>query len=609
VRRPWGAALTALAGVAATALLAALAGLLAQPAPSRAQPAPSRASGSGAAPAMPPIRHVFVIVLENESESTTFAPDSKAPYLARTLRSQGAFLENYYATGHVSNDNYIAMTSGQPPNAENQSDCQYFEDFPTTATGPYGAQEGVGCVYPADIQNIATQLDAAGLTWRDYDQDMGADPSREAAVCAHPGIDQRDNTQSATAGDEYATRHNPFVYYHSIIDDTALCDSHVVNLDYLPHDLASAAETPSYSYIVPDLCDDGHDSPCANGQPGGLTSANQFLEKWVPMITSSPAFRQQNGLLIITFDEASTSDPSSCCGEIPGPGSPKPGITGPGGGKVGAVLLSPCIAPGTVSTQAYNHYAMLRSVEDIFGLAHLGYAQLPGERSFGSDVFTRRCTPSRAPPPSVRLRAPPIASTASNTPHRVPVSWSSPARGARFELQLRRTSGRRPGGWRTLLRAGSRHAERLSLAAGQTYLIRVRASSGAGSPGRWSAAVIVVPSGARAPGARLRGRWRYAGVRDAWESHALIGSRAGSSYRLRYRGGRLEIIASRWPQGGRAIVSFDGRRTGIDLRSAPPHARQLVYRSPPVRDGWHTLVITVRSGVVPVEGLAIADRR
>ena len=46
-----------------------------------------------------------------------------------------------------------------------------------------------------------------------------------------------DNTQKATATDEYATRHDPFVYFHSIIDDTTLCDTHVVNLDLLPQDL------------------------------------------------------------------------------------------------------------------------------------------------------------------------------------------------------------------------------------------------------------------------------------------------------------------------------------------------------------------------------------
>jgi hypothetical protein len=331
------------------------------------------------------IRHVFIIVLENESASTTFAPGSPAPYLSHTLKAQGAYLPHYYGTGHESNDNYIAMISGQAPNALNQADCVIFSDFLPGTIGAYGQAEGVGCVYPPAVQTIANQLTADGLTWRDYNESMGADPTREAAECGHPGVGMVDNTQSATSTDQYASRHDPFVYFHSIVDDTTLCDTHVVNLDLLPHDLATAANTPNYVFITPGLCDDGHDASC------GLARADAFLRRWVPRITGSPAFRQQNGLLIITFDEAATSDTSACCGEIAGPGSPLPGILGPGGGDTGAVQLSPCIAPGTVSDRPYNHYAMLRTVEDIFGLPHLGYAALPGERSFGSDVFTRAC--------------------------------------------------------------------------------------------------------------------------------------------------------------------------------------------------------------------------
>jgi hypothetical protein len=107
------------------------------------------------------------------------------------------------------------------------------------------------------------------------------------------------------------------------------------------------------------------------------------------MITSSPAFRA-NGLLIITFDEAIDLDATACCHEPTGPNTAKPGFNGPGGGRIGAVLLSPFIAPGTVSDVPYNHYSMLRSVEDIFELPHLGYAGMHGLRPFGKDVYTRR---------------------------------------------------------------------------------------------------------------------------------------------------------------------------------------------------------------------------
>ena len=350
---------------------------------------------TAAAPAaLPPIYHVYEIVLENESASTTFGPASPAPYLSKTLRAEGAYLPNYYGVGHESNDNYIAMISGQAPNAETQSDCQTYGDFPVNATGSFGQAQGAGCLYPSSVPTIASQFGSAGLTWRDYNESMGADPARESAVCGHPGVGSRDNTQSATTTDGYAARHDPFVYFHSIIDDTALCDTHVVNLDALPQDLANP-DAPNYAFVTPDLCDDGHDASCAGGRPGGLAAADSFLRTWVPRITGSPGFRRGGGLLIITFDEAATSDTRACCGEIPGPGSPLPGINGPGGGDVGAVLLSPYIAPGTVSMQPYNHYSMLRSVEDLFRLGHIGYAALPGGRSLGSDVFA--CAPSAVP--------------------------------------------------------------------------------------------------------------------------------------------------------------------------------------------------------------------
>jgi hypothetical protein len=198
------------------------------------------------------------------------------------------------------------------------------------------------------------------------------------------------------------------------------------------------------------------------------------------MITSSPAFRGENGLLIVTFDEASMSDTSSCCGEIAGPNSPLPGITGPGGGDVGAVLLSPCIAPGTVSDQPYNHYTMLRSVEDLFGLPHLGYAQLPGETSFGSDIFTRSC-PLIAP--IARVRSPARVSSAVGRP-RIPVRWSAQDPGgsgiAGFTVEVRDDAG----GWHTLPSGGTSltyHGR-----DGQTYRFRVRATDNAGVTSAWA---------------------------------------------------------------------------------------------------------------------------
>ncbi|MEP7098748.1 MAG: alkaline phosphatase family protein [Dokdonella sp.] len=326
---------------------------------------------------MPHVGHVFIIVLENQPFDTTFGAQSPAPYLAHELTAQGALLRQYFGIGHLSLDNYIALISGQAPNSATQADCGVFSEFVPSqvALDADGQLRGTGCVYPTSVKTLADQLEAAGLDWKGYMEDMGKDPAREAAACGHAAIGTQDVTNRATPKDQYADKHNPFVYFHSIIDDPPRCERHVVNLVGLTHDLQRVATTPNYAFITPSLCHDGHDAPCKNGEPGGLLSADAFLRDWVPRILNSPAFKQ-DGLLAITFDEG-MHDSTACCGERGLTDGPAPGLDGPGGGRIGAVLIGPSIKPGTVSDQPYNHYALLRWTEDNFGLRHLGYAAAP----------------------------------------------------------------------------------------------------------------------------------------------------------------------------------------------------------------------------------------
>lgn len=395
------------------------------------------------------IGHVFVIVLENEGFNNTFGPNSLAPFLSQTLPSQGVMLNQYYGTGHVSLDNYIAMVSGQSATLQTRVDCTIYQDLTLTGITPDGQAAGTGCVYPAQIKTVADQLKARGKTWRGYMEDMGKNPAREQAACGQPlitvngvtqvALNKVDGTQSAEAfpgGDQYAARHNPFVYFHSLID-SGECARHVVNFNQLAQDLLHESTTANFSFITPNLCHDGHDgngttTKCKNTvEPGGLVSADAFLKSVVPMIMNSPAYRE-DGLIIITFDEADipfdtaagnaiTADGVSCCGQQPGPNlgplvaggqplhtgfenvDPTTGALlapsfflntkGYGGDRTGAVLLSPFLKPGTVSNVPYNHYSMLKTIEDIFGLDHLGYAAQPGLQGFfgcaNSDISVR----------------------------------------------------------------------------------------------------------------------------------------------------------------------------------------------------------------------------
>ncbi|WP_240980081.1 alkaline phosphatase family protein [Ramlibacter agri] len=431
------------------------------------------------------VRHVFVITLENknyeESFGTTAAASNQDPYL-KSLATQGAMLNNYYGTGHVSLDNYVAMMSGQPSTVDTETDCfGIWSDIVDAGNDSANAKvlragtdanghAGGGCVYPARVKTFVNQLDHAKFTWKGYMGDMGNDLNRDGTkACSYPtrtaklaGKDLTkvvDGTQSAQAAsasgdvkaDAYATRHNPFVYFHSIIDDTDYCDQHVVNLDdNLQNDLKSVATTPNFVFITPNLCDDGHDGDgtgaagkgCKTGLPGGLTSIDAFLKKWIPIIQASPAY-QQDGLIVINFDESNAAGGTmatsfnadysqmnltiplagaSCCTQQVGPNVKRPedqilstlpiayasslGIDttklpasvktiqigmhydGVGGDRTGAVLLSPFIKAGTSTDTGYNHYSLLKSLENFFGIPeYLGYADDANLAPFGSDIF------------------------------------------------------------------------------------------------------------------------------------------------------------------------------------------------------------------------------
>jgi len=374
-------------------------------APSAVRAAPARVTNATAdtADGALGITHVFQIVLENESYKHSYVHNPNH-YLSRTLPKQGTLLTHYHGIGHYSLDNYLAMISGQAPNKSTRADCFQYRNFnKTTHAATINAQGqavGQGCVYPRNVKTLGDQLTANAVTWGGFMDEMGNTPSREQSRCGVPHLRKHkvDDTQGATAKDQYAARHNPFVYFHSLID-TGQCKQNVVPLHKLRGALTDETTTPQYTFITPDLCNDGHDSPCAGhdvagSKAGGLKSVDHFLKVWVPLIEQSPAFID-GGVLIITSDEADGGDSSSCCGEKPGPNETKPGLSGPGGGRIGSLVIGKCVPAGVKDTTPYNHYSLLRTLEDIFGITtggtdgagHLGYAADSTLAPFGPDVF------------------------------------------------------------------------------------------------------------------------------------------------------------------------------------------------------------------------------
>jgi hypothetical protein len=300
------------------------------------------------------IKHVWLIILENKSYDATFTGLNNNTYLWQTLPAQGVLLKNYYGTGHFSLDNYVSMVSGQATQPDTQADCPYYDQFSgkidtsgslrtnrdygqvVSAQGPNAAPGSNGCVYPAGVQTLFNQFDAAGVSWKGYAQDLGnpdaSGPTHDAGTqyCGAPyttpgatGSPADPNPGAANATDQYVPKHFPFPWFESILQSRDCNSQHIANLfdpgNGLYHDLQNEATTPAFSWITPNNCSDAHDAVCHGNNlsggfsnpntpnapvnyTGGLYASDLFLEHIIPEIEASPAFKD-GGLIDVTFDE------------------------------------------------------------------------------------------------------------------------------------------------------------------------------------------------------------------------------------------------------------------------------------------------------------------
>jgi hypothetical protein len=350
----------------------------------------------GGAGKLPAIKHVFVIMLSDEPYAATFGPESAAPYLSHTLERRGTLLARYYGVAQGQLANGVALLSGQGPTPASAAGCPTYEAVTPATEGGEGQVLGDGCVYPASTPTLPGELEVKRLTWRAYVQGLG-EGGGSAPPCGHPAAGAADPTTAAGSQAPSATAANPIVYFQGLAEARS-CTSDDVGLGSLAADLASAARTPTLSYIAPDRCHDASPGPCPGGGPGGLPAADAFLHDVVPEILASKAYRQ-DGLLVITGDAAPSTgafaDSSSCCGQPRFPNLPPPtglaaSLPPEGGGQVGALLLSPFVKARTISQAPFNHFSLLRTIEDLFGLKHLGYAAGSKVGALEPSLFTAK---------------------------------------------------------------------------------------------------------------------------------------------------------------------------------------------------------------------------
>jgi len=254
--------------------------------------------------------HIVEIVMENTEFGDVIA-NPAAPYVNGLARRYGLAIAGYAIT-HPSLPNYIALSSGSTGGIE--SDC-------------------TSCTVRA--LNLVDQLEAAGISWRAYLEDMPTPCYLGAAFAG------------------YAKKHDPFAYYPDIAGNPARC-AHLVGFAALARNLRNG-RLPSFSWISPNLCDDGHD--CA------LRTADRFLASTVPALLRELG---PHGFLILTWDEGSTD--RGCCGVAHG-------------GRVATILAGPDVRPGAREARPLDHYGILGTVERALGLPLLGGAGTPAAGS------------------------------------------------------------------------------------------------------------------------------------------------------------------------------------------------------------------------------------
>jgi acid phosphatase len=252
---------------------------------------------------VPASNHVVLVMEENESASSVIGSGSVWHYL-NSLATQYGQATNYYGNYHPSIDNYFMITTGVNPANNNDS---------FTAT--------------VSADNIVRHMLTAGKTWKSYAQSL-------------PSVGYTGGNKADSLG-MYYIRHNPFAYFSDVRNSTGEA-ANLVPFTQFATDLA-ANQLPNLTYIVPDGNYDAHD--------GTPAQADAFLQTNLAPLLASPAFQPGgDGLLIIAFDEAATSDSTH------------------GGGRIAVVLVGPNVKPGYQSTILYQHQNLGRTIFEALGL-------------------------------------------------------------------------------------------------------------------------------------------------------------------------------------------------------------------------------------------------
>ena len=291
------------------------------PSASSVGPTPATESGHGSSPSSQPSAPA--------SSAGSFPPSSSSGIPAFTA-VWIIVLENtdYGTVVHGSDDPYLRGLIERGGLAEaymgvaRPSQPNYLALFSGSTHGIHDNDD-----HDITAPTITDQLEPSGRTWAEYAENVPA--GCFAGSSAKGGRD---------GSGEYRRKHAPAISFTAISGDAQRC-RRIEDLT------AFRPGATDYALIIPNQCHAAHD--CS------LVTADAWLSGVVPPILESAAYRD-GGVLFVTFDEDAGDDP--------------------GGGHIATIVLSPYVRPGTRTTTPYDHYSLLRTIEDAWGLDCLAHA-------------------------------------------------------------------------------------------------------------------------------------------------------------------------------------------------------------------------------------------
>ncbi|HMK90158.1 MAG TPA: alkaline phosphatase family protein [Methylocystis sp.] len=312
--------------------------------------APSFARADAPASQKPAFDHVYVIVLENHDFDDAFSAE-RTPFLERLAREQGLATQ-YYGVAHPSLPNYLALIGGDVFGVADDAPSCFASDL--TPVQPCHHIEG---------DSLVDQLETAGLTFAAYFQSL---PEAGGLRQGIPGP----GTLAL-----YAQKHNPFAYYDAIAKNPARL-ARLKPFEALAGDLKGQAA--SFVFIVPDQCHDGHGLPQCSDEAQLQQDYDAFVASAIELIRASKNFTERSAI-VVTFDEGESQHKTEAAAETDNR-IPTVVVTKSGHAKTTAARL--------------DHYALLATIEDGFGLSRLRNAA--GAPTLGALFPRLRSAPGEA---------------------------------------------------------------------------------------------------------------------------------------------------------------------------------------------------------------------